>query len=85
MFNFKILSDSYNKNGDRIFQLKVPPHEMIYMGYLLESLEGWAYYTTIDIKESILHVEVIKDYVAEFDKLLEVIMGRTEIALTDKK
>jgi len=85
MYNFKILSDRYNDNGDRIFHFKVPPHEMIYMGYLLESLEGWAYYTTIDIKESILHVEVIKDYVAEFDKLLGVILGKTEIALVDKK
>jgi len=85
MYNFEIVSDRYNDNGDRIFHFKVPPQEMIYMGYLLESLEGWAYYTTIDIKESILHVEVIKDYVTEFDKLLEVILDRTVITLADNK
>ena len=73
MFSFEVLSDTYNDNCDRIYQLKVPPAEMIYMGYLLESLEGWAYYTTIDIKESILHVEVIKDYVFEFEKLIFIL------------
>ena len=73
MFNFEVLKEFNTDDGDRVYHFKVPPAEMIYMGYLLESLEGWAYYTTIDIKESILHVEVIKDYVFEFEKLIFIL------------
>jgi len=76
MFSFKIISEKQNSNGDVIYLFRIPPNEVIYMGYILESLEGWAYYTTIDNKESIMHVEVIRDYVQDFERLLKVMNSK---------
>jgi len=44
------------------------------MGLILESLEGWCSYTTLDKKESILLIEVIKDYKSDFERLLDCIV-----------
>jgi hypothetical protein len=71
MLNFTIISTSLNANGDKIFLLQIPPAEIITMGYIIESLEGWAFHTIIDKERFILHVEVIRDYVECFDKLME--------------
>jgi len=97
---FEVLSERITEAGDKIYLLSVPPEEMIVLGYIIESLEGWAFHTTnIGDKDipfvgtsfsppetapttvgagfspptSLLHVEVIKDYVSEFDRLMRVI------------
>ena len=70
MFKYEIIYENTNENNDKIYHFKVPPNELILFGYVLESLEGWAYYTTIDKNNSIFHVEVIKDYVEDFIKLI---------------
>lgn len=70
MFSFQIRLEQLLENGDKLYHLYIPPKEMILFGYILESLEGWAFYTTIDSKESILLVEIIKDYVSDFEQLL---------------
>ena len=71
MLNLEIIHQEFNVNKDKIFHIKVPKNEVIFLGYILEALEGWAYYTTIDVNESIMLVEVIKDYVDDFDAFLE--------------
>ena len=70
MFNFKIKLEKLSDTQDKIYHIFVPQKEVILFGNILESLEGWVFYSTIDNKESILLVEVIKDYVDEFDKIL---------------
>ena len=67
------MSVCFNDGGDKIYHFYVPPPQVIYFGYILESLEGWAFYTTIDDKNSIMHIEVIRDYVDSFDMLLQKI------------
>jgi hypothetical protein len=59
------------RGGDKVYHIYVPRSGMIIFGYILESLEGWAYYTTIDVERSILYVEVMRDYVGDFGRLLE--------------
>ena len=71
MLNFKIIYESLNDNNDKIYHIQINPNEMIYIGYILESLEGWAFHTLLDKKENLLYVEVIKDYVNEFEELLK--------------
>jgi len=71
MLNIKIIKEFYNHSSDKIYHLYVPPEQVIYFGYILESLEGWTFYTTIDNKNSIMHVEVIKDYINDFLLLFE--------------
>ena len=57
-----------------IYHFIVSPEHVVYFGYILESLEGWAFYTTIDAQASIMHVEVIKDYIRDFEKLLSKLL-----------
>ena len=71
MVNYEIIFERQLDNGDLLYNFIIPPKELILFGYILESLEGWAFYTTIDNKRSILLVEVIKDYVNDFKFLLE--------------
>jgi len=101
-----VLSERITEAGDKIYLLSVPPEEMIVLGYIVKSLEGWAFHTTnigdddIPFVETafmpsatvgtafmpsatvgtafmpsvtLLHVEVIKDYVSEFDRLMDVL------------
>ena len=67
----KILNEKKGEQGDKIYQILVSPKAMITFGYIVESLEGWAFHTIIDKKQSILHLEVIKDYVNDFDEILK--------------
>ncbi len=53
------------------YKMIVQPRDLIILGYLLESLEGWSYYTTIDKKENIFSVEVIKAFTEKFELFLE--------------
>ena len=76
MLDLKILAERYNSNGDKIYNFYVAPRDVVYVGYILESLEGWAFYTTIDEVLSIMHVEVIKDYVGDFEKFLGVLLNK---------
>ena len=70
MLTIKPVAEFYTLHGDKVYHFQVPPKEVVYLGYILESLEGWAFYTTIDDKASIMHVEVIKDFINDFEKLL---------------
>ena len=69
--NLNILSKKITETGDKVYQVQIPPAEMIYFGYIVESLEGWAFHTIINKEKSILHLEIIKDYVADFEEVLK--------------
>ena len=71
MFHFQIIYEKTQENKDKVYHIFVPRKEVILFGNILESLEGWVFYSTIDSKESIMLVEVIKDYVADFEILLD--------------
>ena len=68
-----MISERIEPNGDKVYILNISPEQMIYMGYILESLEGWAFHTNRDQGENILRVEIIKDYVNEFEELFKKI------------
>jgi hypothetical protein len=51
---------------------------MIIFGYIIESLEGFAFHTLIDKENSIMHVEVVKDYITDFEKVLSRINSVSE-------
>jgi len=74
---FEIICETVCDNGDKVYHLQVPPPEMIYIGYIIEGLEGYARHTIIDKENSILCVEVVKDYVEEFGAVLRE-MGNEE-------
>lgn len=59
-----------NQDQTNSYYIQVPRNEVIFMGSILESLEGWCNYTTCDKTESVLFVDVAKDYIEQFEKLL---------------
>ena len=65
----KTLSD----NTQRLL-LKLPREELIYLGYILESFEGWCNYTTPDKSKPFLQVDVTQEYIADFNKLIQALI-----------
>ncbi len=68
--NLKILQKKENLDQSNSYLIQLPREEVIYMGFILESLEGWCHYTTVNKKDSVMLVEVIKDFKSSFEELL---------------
>ena len=60
-------------DGTERLMLNVPKEELIYLGYILESFEGWCNYTTPDKSEPFLQVDVTPDYINDFNKLIQAL------------
>ncbi|MCK5051673.1 MAG: DUF4911 domain-containing protein [Candidatus Cloacimonetes bacterium] len=60
-------------DGTKRFIIKVPRQELIYLGYILESFEGWCNYTTPNKNEPFLQVDVTPDYLDDFNKLIQAL------------
>ncbi|MCF7858401.1 MAG: DUF4911 domain-containing protein [Candidatus Cloacimonetes bacterium] len=58
-------------DGSTRLIIQMPASELIYFGYIIESFEGWCNYTTPSRKEPYLQVDVTRDYLGNFDKLLQ--------------
>ncbi|HOD54766.1 MAG TPA: DUF4911 domain-containing protein [Candidatus Cloacimonadota bacterium] len=69
-----LLEKKENPDQSNSYYIQIPREEVIFMGLILESLEGWCSYTTLDKKKSILLIEVIKDYKSDFERLLDCIV-----------
>jgi len=72
---FDVLSETLTEAGDKVYLLYVPPENMIVIGYIIEGLEGWAFHTIADKEKSILQVEVIRDFVDDFERVMEMMSG----------
>ncbi len=66
--NKEILAD-----GTERVVINVPREELIYLGYILESFEGWCNYTTPDKNEPYLQVDAAPDYIDDFNKLIQAL------------
>ena len=60
-------------DGTERLMLNVPKVELVYLGYILESFEGWCNYTTPDKNEPFLQVDVTSDYINDFNKLIQAL------------
>ncbi len=68
--NFEIKERQQLEDGTERFLIQVQKDELIYLGYFLESFEGWCNYTTPDKNQFILQVDVTHDYVKYFNDLI---------------
>ncbi|MBN2828810.1 MAG: DUF4911 domain-containing protein [Candidatus Cloacimonetes bacterium] len=50
--------------------LFTPKEEVIVLGYILESFEGWFNYSTIDSKKQLFRVRIMKDYIDSAEELI---------------
>ena len=67
---FEILSETRLPDTTLRFLMKVKNSDLIYLGYFLESFEGWCNYTTIKEEQKFLQVDVSPSFVSEVKELL---------------
>lgn len=61
-------------DGTERLMLNVPKEELIYLGYILESFEGWCNYTTPNKNEPFLQIDAAPDYINDFNKLIQTLI-----------
>ncbi|HPR17230.1 MAG TPA: hypothetical protein PLD62_03185 [Candidatus Cloacimonadota bacterium] len=69
--NIQIVDESVLNDGMRRYQIAVQDNELIYFGFILESLEGWCNYTTPDKSFPVLQVDVAADFVSDFRQIYD--------------
>ena len=67
--NFKVISSEKDTENCQRYIIKVANEELVFLGFFLESFEGWCNYTTIDPKNSLFQVDVTSDYIQRIDEL----------------
>lgn len=67
----QILAETGLQDGSTRFNIGVSDGERIYLGYILESFEGWCNYTTPIKEKPILQVDVAPDFLNDFKILFE--------------
>lgn len=70
---FSIAGKETLSDGTKRLMLHVHKQELVYLGYILESFEGWCNYTTPDKKKPFLQVDVTADYIDDFNKLIQAL------------
>lgn len=50
---------------------KLSSADFLYMGYLLESMEGLCTYTTPEGRRGVMQVDVVPDFAKDFEAILE--------------
>ena len=68
---FELISEEILSDDSKRIILKVEPDDLLYLGYILESFEGWCNYTTIKKGEPYLQIDVSPDYVNSIHELLD--------------
>ena len=71
--NFEIKKEYFLENGTQRILVHISSDELLYLGYFLESFEGWCNYTTIKDKNNLLQIDVSPDFVKDFSYLLHFI------------
>ena len=73
--NIQILKEIELDDGCMRLNISVNNNELIYLGFILESMEGWCNYTTPDRSKPILQVDVPPDFVEDFGNLFEFLQN----------
>jgi len=60
--NFNLRSEETLKDGTRRILLEVASEDLVYLGFILESFEGWCNYTTVKKNTPYLQIDVTPDY-----------------------
>ena len=71
--NFKIKKEYFLEDGTKRILVRISSEELLYLGFFLESFEGWCNYTTIKDKNKLLQIDVSPDYIRDFSRLFAFI------------
>ena len=67
---FELKETSILEDGSERIKLFVPGKELVFLGFVLESLEGRCNYTTVKDSESYLQIDVPPDFIEEIRQIL---------------
>ncbi len=71
--DFKILQET--KLDDKSIRIIIETEEsdLVYLGYILETMEGWCNYTTISKNPTRIAVDTNIDYLSDLKELLQLL------------
>ena len=68
---FSVVDEEILADGCSRIYLRIPPANQVYLGYILESFEGWCFHSIVKKNEPLLKIDISPDYVANVKELLE--------------
>ena len=72
--DIKIIDEFELEDGCKRINIGISNRERIYLGYILESFEGWCNYTTPVKSRPIMQVDVAPDFIDDFMELFEFLV-----------
>jgi len=79
---FNIVERTSLKDGSLRILLELQQSDLIYMGFILESFEGWCIYTTPRKKEPFLQLDIPHDFITNVEELLSYLKTWDHKAIT---
>jgi len=79
---FEIIERTNLADGSMRILLELPQSDLIYMGFILESFEGWCIYTTPRRKEPFLQLDIPIDFISNVEELLSFLKTWDHKAIT---
>ena len=67
---FRIINEEVLPDSTRRLRVEIDKKDLIYMGYILESWEGFCNYTTIYREKAYLQIDVMPDFYKVVKELL---------------
>ena len=71
--DFKILQETSSEDGSIRLILEIKEADLIYLGYILETMEGCCNYTTISKSPTQVKIDTNEDYITELIELLIIL------------
>jgi Domain of unknown function (DUF4911) len=69
--NFEVIDLQEIDDNCQRYIIKVRNKELVYLGFFLESFDGWCNYTTIDPQNNLFQIDVTFDYRKRMVELLD--------------
>ena len=70
---FELISEEILEDNTKRVILSVESEDLVYLGFILESFEGWCNYTTIKKSKPYLQIDISPDYVNQMEELLNIL------------
>ena len=73
--NFKIKSQTFLADNSQRIKLSISGGKLVFLGFILESMEGWCNYTTVRENQPFLQIDIPADFIDEMHQLLDFLQS----------
>ena len=73
--NFEIKSQTFLADNSQRIKLLISGEELVFLGFILEAMEGWCNYTTVKEKQPLLQIDIPADFIDEMHQLLDFLQS----------